>query len=61
MTSTPPCKSHQNWQSGQDENHIFRVKSKIGKISKGVDYLIKKQQQQQQQQQQGIKEKEERE
>ena len=27
------------WKSGQDENHIFRVKSKIGKIRKGVGYL----------------------
>ena len=26
-------------QSGQDKNHIFRVKRKIEKIRKGVDYL----------------------
>ena len=27
------------FHSGQDENHIFRVKRKIGKITKGIDYL----------------------
>ena len=30
--------SEKFWQSEQDENHIFRVKSKIGKIRKGVGY-----------------------
>ena len=27
------------WKTGQDENHLFIVKIKIGKIRKGVDYL----------------------
>ena len=39
VTSTSPWTSHQSRQSGQDENHIFMVKRKIGKIRKGVGYL----------------------
>ena len=34
-----PWTSHQSLTVWKDENHIFRVKKKIGNISKGVDYL----------------------
>ena len=39
VTSMSPWIYHWNWQSGQDENHNFRIKREIGNIRKGVDYL----------------------